>query len=190
MHVVRRLAGRVVRAVAEESAERCQHVDERPLESQRRPGHVPLVAELVGEHSELKQTGIASPAYLPGPGQADERLDQVLRTKGRPELKEHVCRFVADGPEPVPRPGWDDGDIALSENLLAACDRDTEPAGEHLVPLLLTRVDVRCRHEPARTEDEFVLEQLAVRVRSGLAEDHALAGRRILEHLVCMRHGR
>jgi flavin-dependent dehydrogenase len=56
------------------------------------------------------------------------------------------------------------------------------------VPLLLTRMDVLGRDKPARTEDELVLEQFAVRVRSRPAENHSLACRRVLDHLVRSGH--
>ena len=73
---------------------------------------------------------------------------------------------------------------------LVAVDDDPERALEHLVALLLARVQVVAHREPARHELELVLEHVAAGLGGRAEEDEPLARRRVLEHVACTRHAR
>jgi hypothetical protein len=83
----------------------------------------------------------------------------------------------------------DDLDVAGLEAALTPGDDDPELPLQHLVALLLARVQMLLRAEAARREDDLVLERLAVRLGRGFAEDEPLARPRVLEHLPRPRHG-
>src|SRR5438309_8616575 len=82
----------------------------------------------------------------------------------------------------------DDHRVPRAESLLAAVHDQPERALEHFVALLLSRVQVIARREPARDELELVLEQLAAGLRTRPQEREPVAARGVLEHLACAGH--
>jgi hypothetical protein len=88
----------------------------------------------------------------------------------------------------VGRVGRNDFDVAGPEAPLPPGDDDPELAVQHLVPLLLARMQVLLRAEAARGEDDLVLERLPVRLGGRPAEDDPLPRPRVLQHVACTRH--
>src|SRR5207237_2340943 len=108
----------------------------------------------------------------------------------RPQRETRADRLLAELDDAVLRPRRDGHRVAGAEPLLLAGDDQSERAVENLVPLLLARMQMVARREPARHELELVLQHLAAGLRAGAQKGQPLAGGGILEHVTSTRHER
>ena len=127
----------------------------------RRPRRVPLLLEL-GDHprgrDRLQQAALRD---LPVAVELGEPLQELLGAQRRPQLDAHVALARAGGEMPVRRAGR--RRRTSRRRRRPACSRRARDrrARDHLLPLLLARMHVGLRDEPARPADHVVLEQLA-----------------------------
>src|SRR5919201_2048687 len=149
----------------------------------RSPRRPPLLRELAADDRELERVRVPFRVQLAVAPEAEERLRELLRPQRGPRLEDGPDRFRSDREEPVRRVRRHDLDVTGLEAALTTGDDDPELPLQHLVALLLARVQMLLRAEAARREDDLVLERLAVRLGRGFAEDEPLARPRVLEHL-------
>src|SRR5207245_1542631 len=179
---------RVTGAIAARPAERSERRDDRALDRDRRPHRPAELGELVEDHGELQQRRVAAGSDLAVARKPEQGLEQDLGLERGPQGEPRPYARLADRDDPMLRIRWDDHHVARTELLLATCDDEPECALEHLVALLLSRVQVIARREATRDELELVLEHFAARLRARPQKGEPVAPRGVLEHLACAGH--
>ena len=116
--------------------------------------------------SSAAATGDGQPKRLTS--MLGEAAQERLGVAGGAELHAHAARAVAE--LAVRRAGGDGHRVAGPQDVLAAVDHEPHRALDHLVALLLLRVDVRLRQEAAVAADHVELDELAAGLLARLAD--------------------
>src|SRR5262249_5074355 len=177
-----------VEAAPEEPREPGERREQHALDCEGRLRRVALGLELARDQRELERARVALPVDLPVPGEADERLEQLLRSQRGAQLEERLHLLVRDREEAVRGRGGHDDRVARLEHAVLAAEVEAELAGEDLVTLGLARVQMLADEETLRSEEELVLEGLAAGLIGRPAEDDPLASGGILQDLLRARH--
>jgi hypothetical protein len=137
---------------------------QRALDPLRRLGRAAAVAEVARELGERRRRGPAEAVDVHLGQAAQERLGVA----GRAQLHAHAPRLVAE--LAVRRVARDGHGLAGLQHVLAAVDHEPHRALDHLVALLLLRVEMSLPEEAAGAPDDVELDQL-VGVLADLDDD-------------------